>query len=329
MAVPTITSVTPSNGLPSGRARVEIIGTNFRTPPVHPPAGSDPPLTGPIGGEWLRTVSVTIDGRESDDVVPVSSTLLWVITPKFLGLHSDLPKASDVVVTNLDDDGVPIGGETVTDAGGFTFQRQDLTAQSDVTWVTRNLLWRFKRNIVANVACNTSIDYSDDPASGLTAIGAVPAILLLGPDVEDDSDAMDVERQFPVQSGNDKFIGMRGEPVAMLFRVIAISNGKAEAQNLVNLLRLDLRKRPSLTLETAPGSGTYIELELHIDESWIGTDDFGADIHSYETGLRIRGLLLDESYGVQTTGIPVSPVIAPESGDEDEVPVLQVQEGLI
>jgi hypothetical protein len=84
IGVPTITSVTPNNGLPTGGTTITIIGTS---------------LTG--------TTSVTIGGVPATSVTVVSPTRVTVVTPAgALG-------SSDIVLTT------PVGSVTVT--GGFTF----------------------------------------------------------------------------------------------------------------------------------------------------------------------------------------------------------------
>lgn len=338
MAVPTVTSLTPALGLPAGRGRVEVIGTGFRLPPVPPPGGSDPPLTGPLPkpgdqfsvADWLRTVSVKINGLEADDVIPVSATRLWVITPEYRGDPTVLPAIVDVVVTNLDNSGVPIGGETVTVAGGWTYRRQDLVVDSDIAWVQRNVLDRFQRNIIANVMLNTGLDFADAAVSSLLlALADLPAIMLFGPAVlEDDEGEERNERDFPTAGGDDVFVNAAPLSVSLVWRMLVLSDDKLEALNLANLVGLDLRKRPFLVMETAQGSGTNVEFDLFLDEPLTASDDFGEEVHGHETTLRLRGLLLDETYGVEQGGVPIEDVIAPLSDDTDDVPTLQVQQGV-
>lgn len=332
MAVPTFTSITPDDGLPAGRGRVRIVGTGFRLPPVPPPAGSDPPLTGPIPGDfpqWLRTVRVEIDGRPCDDVIPVSDTLLYAITPEYRGLPASLPKLSDVVITNLDDSGVPIVGESVTASAAFTFRRQDLTVDSDVAWVARNVIDRFARNVIENVTVSTGLDYAES-GSLLLAISRLPTLALLGPDIEEDEEGEERnERQFPQDPdapAGDVLINAAPLPVSLVWRILVLSDDKLEALNLANLVTNDLRKRPRLVMESYEGSGVEFEFDLFLDEPMAHSDDFGDEVHGYESSLRLRGLLLDDTYGVEDGGVPIDGVLAPESGPDE--PTLQIQKGL-
>ena len=329
MAVPAISTITPAVGLPAGRGRVELTGTDFRFP-------VSPVGTGPTVGadeftqaDWKRTVSVKINGREADDVIPISATQVWVITPPFRGLPSALPATVDLRLANLDDSGVEIPTESVTVIDGFEYKRQDLTADSDVAQVQRELLDRLARNIVENVAVNTGLDFSDTPILDLLSIADLPAIMLFGPDEEEDEESDERnERLTPSAGGDDVFTNAAPWTTSLIWRILVLSDDKNEAQNLLSLIVLDFRKRPRLIVETFSGSGVEVELELFIDDTWVSSDDFGDEIHGYENSLRIRGLQIDETYGVETGGVPVEGVVAPLSDDTDDVPTLQVQQGI-
>ncbi len=311
-----------------GRGRVGITGTNFRLPLVPPPGGSDPPLTGPVGGEFVPTVKITFDGLDADGVIPVSTTFMWVITPEYRGSQKLLPNAIDVVVTNLDDSGVPIPTETVTVADGFTYRRQDLTAESDVAWVTRNIIRRLQRNVIGNVNINTWFDFSTDPTSGLTAISELPAVLLQGPDVVEDTDNRETEDQLSDAGGDDVFVTTPPFTARLLWRILLLSDGKLEAQNMQNLITNNFMARPSLVIETFEGSGQLVDLEVFIDGGWAATDEFGDGLHAYSSVLRCQGLVLDVTVGVQTGGIPQRVIIAPFSDDLPTIPAIDFQPGL-
>lgn len=78
MAVPTVTSISPSSGHAGGRAIVEMIGTGFQLEPD--PDVSDPD-TVPLP-EPAPPVRVTFGSREAPEVRVWSSTRMWVLTPK-------------------------------------------------------------------------------------------------------------------------------------------------------------------------------------------------------------------------------------------------------
>jgi hypothetical protein len=74
------------------------------------------------------TVRVTIAGRACKQIEVESATKLRLLTPQYLGAASgadpdtrEFP-ASDIVISNLDDDGNIIAGETVTAVDGFTYK---------------------------------------------------------------------------------------------------------------------------------------------------------------------------------------------------------------
>jgi hypothetical protein len=118
MAVPTISNLSPTQGPSRGYNVLVITGTNFRTRA----------LTYAI--PWVdlpTTCSVTVNGRAARKVWVRSSTEIGVLVPQYRGgADATSFAAVDVVVTNLDDDGNPIAGETVTSSGAYTYKRPDL-----------------------------------------------------------------------------------------------------------------------------------------------------------------------------------------------------------
>jgi hypothetical protein len=73
VAVPTISSVTPSSGHTGGKTLVEIAGTNFATP-------APPPATG-VAPAPAPSVAVTFGGEPALEVAVLSATLIRCLTP--------------------------------------------------------------------------------------------------------------------------------------------------------------------------------------------------------------------------------------------------------
>ena len=146
MPVPTISSVTPNVGHTGGRNVIVLAGTNFRLPPA-------PPATGPTNGIVPKTVKVTLGGVDATDVRVFSATELDCRP----GIHD--PGAVSVVVQNLDDNGAPIAGESATLASGYTYQRPDLTAESDLIRILRVLRRELARQVTPEVAITTHADF--------------------------------------------------------------------------------------------------------------------------------------------------------------------------
>jgi len=146
-----------------------IIGTNFRQQ-------SAPPASGPVP-ERPPSVRVTVGGVECPRVHVLSTTELRVCLPKHAA------GACDVVIENIDDDGVLVGSESVTAAAAITYRRPDLSSkgeESTLSRIVRGVRQLLAEQVIANVAITTSTDYADDvfAAVGVVEAATLPAILL-------------------------------------------------------------------------------------------------------------------------------------------------------
>src|SRR5262249_54588382 len=126
MAVPSITSVTPSSGPTGGSLLVEIAGAGFRPP-------DPPPATGPVPASIL-TVRVVVGAQPARAVRVIAADRLSCVLPA-----ADAGPV-DVTVQNLDAAGAPIPGEETTLVGGFTFILERLTPESDLARLVRTLI---------------------------------------------------------------------------------------------------------------------------------------------------------------------------------------------
>ena len=98
VAVPTISSIAPGKGPTMGDFVIGITGTGFRVPPL--------PAFGQSTG--INSVRVEVDGAPSVQVQVFDATFLTVLMPKH-GV-GNVP----IRIDNLDVNGAPISGETVT-----------------------------------------------------------------------------------------------------------------------------------------------------------------------------------------------------------------------
>ena len=137
----------------------------------------------------VPTVSVTIGGRAVRAIRVISATEVQVLTPRFRGdWHGTAGPlaaftASDVVLSNLDANGVVVPGEVVTEAGGFTYQRWDIgkTAGKDIQdpvllRVFQALHADLIRDICTNVAVSTHTDYSEGSTLETVPLADLPYI---------------------------------------------------------------------------------------------------------------------------------------------------------
>jgi len=252
MATPTIVSISPNVGPSGGNTFVTITGTNFRVPPTPVSSGkTEAPLS---------TVRVTMGGREATSVEVVSSTKLYVLT-----IFGD-SGARAVVVTNLDDAGVAIPNETATAATGFTYKRPDLAIERQLTRVVRALLQEWKRQVLENTVQTTYVDYDADAADKLdtTAFAALPAIVLVGPDMSEDRFFSLNQRRYAVtQTGFD----LHAVPLTadLSFSVILLANTQQELLNLAAHAAVFVDRN------------SYLKVPINFDDLSAGSLDYEMD----------------------------------------------------
>lgn len=181
MATPTVTNIYPNTGHTGGGAVIRILGGNFREPPDPMTLTRDDPTPGP-------TVRVTFGGVPAEYVAVVNRALMYVRTPRSpisADRTGDASGRVDVQVTNLDEDGEPIPGETVTVKNAFTYNYTKLTGDSSLQRLVRWLLREMRRQIIPNVVYMPHSDYDNDTSDGLqiVEIASVPSLALVGPQV--------------------------------------------------------------------------------------------------------------------------------------------------
>ncbi|MCL2726567.1 MAG: IPT/TIG domain-containing protein [Polyangiaceae bacterium] len=94
-----------------------------------------------------------------------------------------LPGSVDVELTNLDEAGTPVPGESVVVSSAYRFTRSTVAREADLTRAVRQLLRELKRQVLANVSATVSVDYDDTVVDGLNviAMAKVPSLVLSGP----------------------------------------------------------------------------------------------------------------------------------------------------
>jgi len=178
MAIPTITSVTPSTLVSTTRAQVIITGTNFNLWPGIPFANAG------------VAVMFVFDGEEflADHIGVISDTEIRCTAFHYMGDHKASPYTGDVRVYNLQADGSPVPGEVATLVDAVTYKPDDHLPGDGAQWgftvrVLREYLRLLKitlRDIPIGIATHT--DYHpegvivhfdiDLPALGIADIGA-------------------------------------------------------------------------------------------------------------------------------------------------------------
>lgn len=263
MAVPTFTSISVSSGPAMGGYMVEIIGTNFRLPDPPPATGPVPPL--------LPTVEVTFGGVASGSVSVASDSRIFVVVPKGSLLDANLNPIEQLVVdlgiTNLDNAGVPIAGETVTVPSAFTYARVDLSHnnKSAVNRLVRILLESLVSETIANVHYETNTDYDEDTGTIWTNMTKVPGISVMGPDFTENTFYNEGGYATQVDldgAANSEFV-VRGRTQYddVAFDIIGIADDTSEFLNLMHLLQEWVDRNVYFEFECVEGdASTTIQL---------------------------------------------------------------------
>lgn len=295
MPIPTVNLIQQTFGHTGGKTLVRIGGTNFRLPTTPPPGyvlGS--------GGTFLRSVSVTFGGVPATDVRVIKEELLTCLTP------SHDPGAVDVVVQNLDDNGIAIGGETVTIVGGYSFRRPrtDKLADQDLTRVVAEVINQFKRQVIDNVAITTDTDF--DPVTGDSSNYIEPAnlpqIVLIGPRLKENR--FYSENELPEDSTWDPVIKVRREAKThdLTFDIMGVTDNLDQMLNLMVIVERMFHKTKFITIPKNVGSTDTVDFELDIATDGNMQNNMKANrsnVHTFQGTFLVRGVTSDDLFGFQ------------------------------
>jgi hypothetical protein len=301
MAAPTIASVTPSTVWTGGHL-VVVRGTNFRLPPT-PPA-SNGPLPDP-----LPTVRVTVDGVPATNIGVLSSTMLFCRLPEHEASRTvDKTGAVSVarfplVVTNLDDSGVAIPGESVTKASAVVYARPDLSVEDDGGRVERAFLRLLKRQIVENVVkLGISPDFGDAPFL-VTSTADPPGLVVTGPRCREDVPHW-IRRApivVPSQLGGDMVdIKAPSATVMLEYTVSGYAKGGQQNTALMLLTKNVLQKLGFIEVDRDPADPTKGKIQYQVvmppeSEARDTSSPNESGTHSFDGILvQIRGVSLQD-----------------------------------
>lgn len=306
MAVPSITSVTPSSGPTGGSLLVEIAGSGFRLP-------DPPPATGPAPAS-APSVGVAVGGRPARDVRVIDAGRLSCIVPP-----GDAGPA-DVVVQNLNASGAPIAGEQASAAGAFTYVLHPLTPEADLTRLVRTLLQELKRQVLVNVVLTVHTDF--DPETGdelhLAQLAQLPALVLVGPELAEDR--FFSLNQLPETSAGPNTFERRRVPytVDLGFTLVGVSDHTTELLNLMAATQLFFHRNNYLAMPRDPanpdaGSVRY-EMDFTPDgDLKVTSQPNESNVRSFSGRFVVRGFDIENLAGlaggdVVERGAPVDDV---------------------
>ncbi len=252
MAVPTISLISPNVGPTGGFQFVVITGTNFNIPPAQA-------TTGPT--EILPdAVLVTVNGDQAMKVYSASNSEVWIQTPPFHGTPTDDPLAAvNVTLTNLDVDGNPITGETVTVTSGYTYRRPVLHSTSGNTTarphpfslVSAGLITAFRRQVFLNVMQTTHIDYAE-PGIIMLNVAKIPSIVIQGPNITKDLDYTHNELIYEDIDDSTTTVKQPPDVVRMSYTFLCISDNEQELLNIMGSFQVFFAKNKYLSVPIDP-----------------------------------------------------------------------------
>lgn len=294
----SVETVSPAAGHSGGQTLVEVTGSGFRLPAAPPTAGPAP-VPPP-------SVRVLVGGAAASDVRVYSQNFLTFLTPK-----GDPDDARDVVVQNLDASGNVV--EAYTLVGAFTFQRPDLTQESELARVVRALIRELARQIHPNVHFSTHSDYEDDSGlvDNMVNVGSVPALVLGNLEAPENREHH-VDEGVEMDVENDRFIERRPPvTVDLNMTLVGVTDNAITILNLMQATRMFFKKNAWLVLDRVAGAPERGQVSYEMDWSFGGPVSVAhqgeGNIESFGGRVVIRGVLLEDMPGVSTdkpAGIP-------------------------
>lgn len=309
MAVPTISSLSPTSGVTGGRFLVVVQGTNFQLPAAPPATGPAPKPPASVRA-WLVAADSTLTEVERVDVV--SATQLHVLVP------SHDPGVVALRVDNVDASGTTIPGETVTLANALTLRRPMLsgeaaTAERILARVVRTLLRAVKREVMENVALTVHTDFDATPADGLNTIeiAELPSLVFVGPQLTNNRFySSNVPRQVTVPGG---FATLRpSRCVDVGFNLLAASESVLELLNIQQEVAAFFERNPYLYVQRDPAdaSAGRVRYELALtSDPQSGNTPNESNVRQFSAALVVRGVDLDDPNMVVRRTAPIEEVV--------------------
>jgi hypothetical protein len=199
------------------------------------------------------------------------------------------------VVTNLDDNGNPIAGETATKTAAYTYQRAALRAPATESLLVRTVaevVFAFRRQILPNSVFSTSVDFALVGESSRIK-SSVPLLVLSGPRLEKDPIRNSIEREdfrdaAPVSGVVDTFYPMA--TYSLGFDITALSNNLEELTALAQATLEFFRRTPIISVDidaSDPSKGRHA-FEIELTEPLIYTiAPSGSDARSFAAGFEL------------------------------------------
>lgn len=242
---------------------------------------------------------VKFGGMYAEDVKVYSDTELTCITPR------NDPGQVQLTLSNLDDDGAPIVGETTTTAAAvFVYSRPTLASASHLQKVIRTLIRELKRQVVPNVNHRQHVDYGEEEdidGDGVPDhIGArkadVPSITLVGPNAPQNR-FYSTNGHVEVVKDGKVFLRRAPKTVNLDFVLLGESDSTAELLSLWQSVEMFFYK--NVYLHVSDGMGGEVRYELTMN--FVGMKDTGvastSNVRRFAGSVCIRGVNIESIPG--------------------------------
>jgi len=303
MSIPSIVSVNPSSGPTAGSLLVEVLGAGFRPAALPEAIGSTATIS--------PTVEVLVGGRAVHDVRVFASDRLTCIVP------AGDAGPTDVVVQNLDAAGVPIPGEQAVAPQVFTYVRQALTVEADLTRLVRTLLQELKREVLENVVLTVHTDFDAEIGAELhlAQIARLPAVVLMGPELAENR-FFSLNQLPEIATGPNQFAHRRVPyTVDLGFTVIGVSDHTTELLNLMAATQLFFHRNSFLELDRDPADPDAGRVRYEMDVARDGdlkvtSQPNESNVRSFSGRFVVRGFDLEDLAGVPNEGVVARGAVA-------------------
>ena len=211
---------------------------------------------------------------------------------------------------NLDADGEPVDGEQAIAPGAFTYVRQPMTFEADLTRLVRALLQELKRQVLENVVLTVQTDF--DPETGdelhLSHIAALPALVLIGPELTENR-FFSLNQRPEVATAPDRFAQRRAPyTVDLGFTVVGVSDHTTELLNLMAATQLFFHRNKVLELDRDPADADVGRVGYEMDftpdgDLKVTSQPNEANVRSFSGRFVVRGFDLEDLAGVPDEGV--------------------------
>jgi len=214
----------------------------------------------------------------------------------------------DVAVGLLDSGGIPVPGTEVVLPGGYTYRREEIVAESDLTRLVRTLLKLLKRQTLENTSIAVSVDYDDTPEDGLDIVvmSELPSLVLSGPRMpENRFYSTNVHRE-EERDGPDGPEAVSHRPpytVDLEFTITGASNRTVELLNLMAAIATVLHRNRWIEMPRDPSRPKAGNVRWEMDPlgEFRTRLDGPDDVRAFSCGLVIRGFDLAEGLPEQVS----------------------------